>query len=139
MVIVIPLDDLATVEELTDVADPDLGFALVVDDDFVPCLRLLLDSFPVAAPADVSEIDRQHVQLLGELRDRRHPDLIDQGKPDAVLAEKIEERLCEPILVADLDGVAVGARQTLKISREPLQERIAIRHGFLAEARELQQ
>ncbi|MGH9352580.1 MAG: hypothetical protein ACRD2G_10525 [Terriglobia bacterium] len=63
MVVMVGVDDLDAMEELADLADANLGFALRVDDDHVPRFR----------------------SLFGKLCDGGHPDLIDGDQSDAVL------------------------------------------------------
>lgn len=63
MIVRIHINDLAAMEKFADVAGPNPGFALAVDDDSVPGFRLLLDSFPVINPADGTEIRRLDIQV----------------------------------------------------------------------------
>ena len=65
MVVVIGVDSPAVIQELPDIIHPGFGLSLAVHDDLVPGLRILLDPFPVTDPADVSEVGRQHIQVLG--------------------------------------------------------------------------
>jgi hypothetical protein len=91
----------------------------------------------VADPADVARISRQNAQLFGELGDGRQPDPIDQSEGDSVGAREIEERLGEPVLVADLDGVTAGEWQALKITGEGRKEFVATGHRVLIQIEKL--
>lgn len=51
----------APLERLADDANPDSHVIFPVDDDQVPALRLFLDAFAVADPADVREVCRDGI------------------------------------------------------------------------------
>jgi hypothetical protein len=86
------MDNLAAMEELADVADPDLRFALTVHDDFVPRLRFVLDPFLVPIQRVQMKSAVSTSQLFGKLGDGVRPDMIDRGRGDTVPAEKIQKR-----------------------------------------------
>src|SRR5216684_3169705 len=78
-------------------------FPPTVHDDFVPHLRLYLNTFSVPEPADIREISRDGVKFLEPLCGPRHPCLVDQGERNAAFAQHLNELRDKPTLVSNFD------------------------------------
>src|SRR5713226_7433967 len=91
--------------------DP-LGQVLTpIHNDFIPGLRLLLDSLAVSEPANVYEVGCNRIEFLEPLCGTGHPRLVNKGERNAPFPQRLNKLGDEPILVSDFDGELVILRQ----------------------------
>jgi len=102
MIVGVGEDGYAALPNLAAVVNPTRELTAAVNDDLVPSLCDLLDSFAVAEPTDVCPVGGDWVEL--ELAGVRHPALVLEDQRDAVLAQQVGEPSVEPVLVPNLHG-----------------------------------
>lgn len=98
--------------------DPFLQVSAPVNDGLVPGLRLLVDAFAVAEPANSGEVCSNGNYFFQHVTDARRPHLIYKSKGNLVFPELLSEAGIEPVFIAYGDAELIALRKHLQKERQ---------------------
>jgi hypothetical protein len=112
-------------------------FTTSVNNNLIPSLRPLLNSFPVAEPTDIGEVARNGVELVKDLSWPGHPRLVYEGQSNTAVTQRLHDLRHESILVSDFDGKFLALGEFLHEGNEPSEKVIHTNKCLLVEIAEL--
>src|SRR5579859_1236456 len=118
---------------------PMLHLRTAINNRLFPRLRLRLDAFSVAEPADIRKVRGQQVKFGFYFPRSRHPRLVYKSQSHAVLAKQFCKARVQPVLVSNLDGVFVILRELLQERSEPCEKVLSGLEGRFIEIAKLKE
>ena len=124
--------------DLLQYPDPLPQFLCPVDDGPVPDEGPLFDALAVPQPSDVGKPGRDGVAPLKYVVWSRHPRMVNQGKGYAVVPERREKLLRQPMPVPDFQGPLAALWQRHQERLKDLEEAVQPAEFLFVEVGQLQ-